>query len=59
MRVRLMETDPARVRAVVRDFGIRGEQRASVLALRIAAAYRREVAAETAREMVRRVRERA
>jgi len=54
MLVRIMEDSPERLRQVARDFGADDRAAPSKLALRIEAAYRREVEDEERREMHRR-----
>ena len=63
MLIRIMEDSPERLRQIARDFGADDRAAPSKLALRIEAAYRREVEDEERRAMrdrwLRRARERA
>lgn len=55
MRVRLMEKDPARLRQIAEDWGVKAPpgQSPEVVAVAIASAYRRELEAEERRAAAR------
>lgn len=53
MRIKIMEKDPARLRAMAEDFGVKvpTDQSVELIQLAIASAYLNEINAETRRAM--------